>query len=490
MNSIDLNITNYSLEDLRRFFTLPKNYTENDLENKEKEYIVSIVSANGLDSQKKYDLIMFLKAGRQTLFNELQKRNSPDMSSQEPRAQSLSKSLNMNANNVTVDNSTLRFNLPGNAQQSSQQQGSHNKEENPVLNKYEQVQIGSILNPGSHAPSMQFQRNALPYSTYANGYGNNTIVRNYVFNTLFRDDFFQTVSTNCSFTLTEKMTNVISVDLSALQFPNFYFTFSGTKRTNSMFFLEDETGNFAMVRIPNGNYDATTFPPVFEQCINEQVVGYYDPSGNNRFHVSIDPYTYYTTISNTTYNFSMVMNSSANADNHSETYVCQLVLQTRYFKTEPDPKFGIRPEQYFQSLAWLIGYRDIIYTGSNSYTSEGHFDNTLSNYVYFLMKDFVNNQIESTYGVLPGSILSKDILAVVPVTTNFFTSTFDNNANFIYKTRVYTGPVNISKIGVQLCNPYGEPISLHSSDYAFCLQVTSIKDPKLFSSMDAQIANA
>ena len=171
----------------------------------------------------------------------------------------------------------------------------------------------------------------------------------------------------------------------------------------------------------------------------------------------------------------MVMNSSANADNHSETYVCQLVLQTRYFKTEPDPKFGIRPEQYFQSLAWLIGYRDIIYTGSNSYTSEGHFDNTLSNYVYFLMKDFVNNQIESTYGVLPGSILSKDILAVVPVTTNFFTS---------------TGPVNISKIGVQLCNPYGEPISLHSSDYAFCLQVTSIKDPKLFSSMDAQIANA
>lgn len=445
MNTIDLNIQNYSIDDLKRFFHLPPKYTETDLDNKEKDYIVSILStdAGTMDTQKKYDLIMFLKKGKEMLLDNL-----------------TTVPVNTNAKTTLSVSKTETSSI--------------------TFPKSESIQIGSIINPRGHVPAMQFNRNAIPAGAYGNGYGNNTIIRNYVFNTLFRDDFFDTVATDCSFTLSEKMTNVISLDLSALQFPNYYFTFSGTKRTNSIYIEEEETGNFAMVIIPNGNYDNTTMPQVLEQCINEQVVGYYDPSGNNRFTVSISPYTFFTTITNSTYNFFMVTNTERNSDNHSTLYVCQNVLQTRFFKTEKDIKSGVRPEQYFQSLGWLLGYRNQVYAGSNSYTSEGHFDNSLSSYVYLILRDYVNNQIENTYGILPGSILSKDILAVVPVTSAVFTSTFDNNANFIYKTRNYTGPVNITRISIQLCNPYGEPISLHSSDFAFCLQVTSIKDPKLF----------
>jgi len=272
------------------------------------------------------------------------------------------------------------------------------------------------------------------------------------------------------------MVNVISIVLSGLQFPNFMFSFSKSKKTNQIFIHEDVTDNEAMVSIPSGNYNVMNFPGVLEKAINEQVVGSYTPAGPNRFTVSISPYTFFTTISNSTYTFTMITNFTLYNDD-PDNFVCPNVYSTRYFKSEPDIKDGTRPEQYFNSLGWLIGYRLTVYEGLQSYTSEGPFDNQFADYIYFTLNDYVNNQTANTYGVLGGSILDANILGVIPITTPYFTSTFDNNSNFIYKTRNYTGPVNIAKINIQLINEFGEQINLHNSDFAFCLQVTSILDP-------------
>jgi hypothetical protein len=71
-------------------------------------------------------------------------------------------------------------------------------------------------------------------------------------------------------------------------------------------------------------------------------------------------------------------------------------------------------------------------------------------------------------------LFDNNILAIIPITTPAFTSTFDNNSNFIYKTRNYFGPVNISKISIKLTNQFGFPINMYSSDYVFCLQTVDI----------------
>ena len=41
-------------------------------------------------------------------------------------------------------------------------------------------------------------------------------------------------------------------------------------------------------------------------------------------------------------------------------------------------------------------------------------------------------------------VLDSNILAIIPLNSGLFTTTFDNNSNFIFKKRDYFGPVDIS----------------------------------------------
>lgn len=448
-NDIDLNIDNYNISDLLSFLGLNKNYTSSDLDNKEKEYILNIVSAdaNSITPQKKYDLITFIKNAKSVLFDNI---------------------------NSETEAMTVVENKVAPAAAVSKVKGAVTTAvaESKVTSGPNDIKIGQVINPRANLPAMQFSKNAIEI----NGYKKNTIIRNYIFNTVYRDNFFQTYSTNSTYTLSQKMSNVISLDLSGLQFPYFMFTFSEDKGSNKIYIEEDETGLNAFVIIPSGNYTITNFPPMLAKAINEQVVGEYNPDGPNRFNVSISETTYFTTITNTTYNFYMITNDTYYNAN-PENYVCPHRYSTRYFKTDMDPRVEARPDQFVNTLGWLMGFRLPAYGDEKSYTSEGPFDNTYSNYIYFTLNDFVNNQTSNTYGILPNSILDNNILAMIPVTASIFSSSFDNNANFVYKKRLYTGPVNITKIKIGLVNPFGEEINLHNSDFTFCLQVTSVFDP-------------
>jgi hypothetical protein len=96
------------------------------------------------------------------------------------------------------------------------------------------------------------------------------------------------------------------------------------------------------------------------------------------------------------------------------------------------------------------------------------------NVLSFILNDFCNNQSSNNYSMFQNQLFDNNILAIIPITTPAFTSTFDNNSNFIYKTRNYFGPVNISKISIRLTNQFGFAINMHSSDYVFCLQTVDI----------------
>ena len=149
MNNIDLNIDNYKITDLLSFLHLQQTYDQNDLNNAEKEFILCVVSANenNINSQKKYDLLMFIKNAKQLLLN-----------------------------NLTSTKSNLL------------------KEETNVIETQENkpVKIGTIINPNYYAPAMQLSKNAIPIGSYGNGYEGKCETRNYIFNTQFRENFFNT----------------------------------------------------------------------------------------------------------------------------------------------------------------------------------------------------------------------------------------------------------------------------------------------------------
>jgi hypothetical protein len=330
--------------------------------------------------------------------------------------------------------------------------------------------VGKIINPASNHPALQ--RQSIP-SASINGYNVSTNVSNYIYNTRFRDNYFRTTSSNCSFTLPNKIKNVIAISLAGIQIPNVSNTFSSVNETNQIYIYEDNTGLNAIVEIPSGNYTITTFAPVLEKAINEQVIGT-DP---NRFTVTINDNLNTFNITNRTNTFKI--NIIRKINSIDTLYDCAEFDYTHTLNTNydnSDVKKKIKPSEYFTTMGYLMGFRQIEYIGSDTYTCEAPFEDTLQNYYYFELNDYNDYQNETTYGVLPTYILSKNIIAVLPITTPKYISTFDNNSNDIYKTRNYNSPVDISKISIKILDEEGLLVDLHSIDFAFILQVTTIYD--------------
>ena len=427
--NFDLDINNYNTTDLLNFLKLTGDYDLNDIEQKTNEMTNELLFSNnsGMSSDdKKYktDIINFIKLAKDVLMS------------------------------------------------------THNDIQNEIeIKKYKQFgkdnNLGKIINPLSTHQALQ--SHSIPNKSVIS-YKHNTIKAIYVFNTIARDNFFGTISVNCTFDLPIKLSNVISLTLSSIQIPNIMFTFEGKRGNVTLYIFENNTGVGELITIPDGNYsrlDAsgngeTSMATTLETAINLVFNTYGAPL--DRFHVSISNSTGRTTISNSSSNFSIktLLVTGVN-------YFCSPF--TKPVKDISDSKIGISPSKYIETLGYYLGFRETYYLNSNSYTSEGVFNNKYSSYLYFAVNDYTGSQSASnTYALLQNSINADQILAVIPLNGPRFDFIFDDGANFIYKKREYFGPVDISKISVKLLNQIGELVNLLDSEYSFSLEVTTVYD--------------
>ena len=118
-----------------------------------------------------------------------------------------------------------------------------------------------------------------------------------------------------------------------------------------------------------------------------------------------------------------------------------------------------------------MGFREIINQGSSSYTSLSIYNSNIINYVYFSLEDYISNRIDNVTGMFSNSVFDKNILALIPITSPAFTSTLDSGANFIFKTRNYSGPVNLQKISVTFFDPNGFISQLNGTPFSFALEL-------------------
>jgi hypothetical protein len=322
-----------------------------------------------------------------------------------------------------------------------------------------------------------------PYTI--NGYNYNVITTVYMFNTIARNDYFNTVSSNSTFDLPIKWKSVISISMSSANIPNVMYAFNEESQTNRIYIAEDGTGLSGVVTLPEGNYTpyavdtslpifstlvGASFPDALTKAINEQVLGITDQD-QYRFFVDISLSDRKTTIRNTTHTFTM--NTIKHQLNICSTY--STVFSDDLYNYTYD-KSSIPISKYFQTMGFLMGYTKIVYTGSTSYTSESIFNNRYSDYLYFAMDDYTGSQtVTNTVGILgTAGTIDGNILGIIPINSTLFTTTFDNNSNFIYKKRDYFGPVDISRISIKLLNQKGDLVNLHETDFSFSLQVKTI----------------
>jgi hypothetical protein len=430
--SFDLDINNYTVNELINFFKLENTFSINDLIEKEKELTSEILSSNNnfkFNSKYKFNLINFLKSAKDILTSYYYELETTD----------------------EINKNFERFN-------------------NPSTSK-----VGQILNP--LAPHQALKETIIS-NEKINGYNYNTTTSNYAFNTTARNDFFLSTSSNSTYDLPIKWKNVISISLSSANIPNVMYCFNSENGTNQIFIEEDGTGLSGVVILPEGNYDSNSnnillasFPDEFTKQLNEQILGITNPS-LYRFFVTINLSNRKTVITNNTNTFTI------NTLKKTQQERCSIYSKNIYtdYGDNPPDKTKVPFLLYTQTMAYLMGFREIVYSNSMSYTSESIFTNIYSNYLYFVLEDFTGSQnISNTFGIVGTSgILENNILGIIPIDSNIFSTTFDNNSNFIYKKREYFGPVDISKISIKLLNQKGNLVNLHETDFNFCLQVKTI----------------
>jgi len=438
--NFDLDINNYATDDLLNFFKLDNNFTINDLENREKDIINEISNDKSSYTTKyKNDIIDFIKSAKIIL---------------------ISLSHDFETNKEIVKNI--------------------NKNITSYMNKGKDDTVGRIINPLSTHPALQQTVNP-PHNI--NGYAYNTTTCVYVFNTAARNDFLLSEPSDCVFDLPMPWTNVIQLTLTAAIIPNVTYTFSADLGTNQIFIEEDGTGLSGIVTLPQGNYvpyqyygmvssftiENASFPDTLTTYINSTL------GSGNRFLVSFDPASFVITISNTTNTFSM---NTLFKDPQilCNPYYTAFNDNNLYFNI--DDKSKLTRKQYLGTMAYIAGYREIMYFGKQSYTGESVFRSYFDDYLYFSVDDYTGSQTSSnTYGVLADGMLADNILGIIPLTAKLngaYGVTYDTNANFIYKKREYFGPVNISKIRVKVLNQLGNLLNFRKADYTFALEVKTI----------------
>jgi hypothetical protein len=275
-----------------------------------------------------------------------------------------------------------------------------------------------------------------------------TIINTFAINTLFRDHSNGTMSgpTDCLIILPYTIKDVVSMKLVSVELPQAIYLISQSSNSNAILIREYVGSGFneQIVIIPDGNYDAFALATLLTTTINTTM------GSGVRFNVTIDPNTYRTTITNSTYIFEMSI------------------------------KISEMPNAASKSLGWILGYRQLRYINLQSYTSESIFNQSPTDYLFLEINDFNYSNSSRLVGLFSESYLDKNIIAKIPygcnlspltVTTNAFPTLFINDDSIISSDRQYFGPIHLQKIAIRLLNRYGNVVDLNLLDFSFTLEM-------------------
>jgi hypothetical protein len=422
MSNFDLNINNYTKQDLEEMFELSKGYSESLLNEKEVKIKKNIMSNKKIDINLKPQIMNFLTLAKNTI---LDSSNGSD---------SQIESLKNTYKNIYNLDKTLK--------------------PSDTISDGGTFIIKKPLTPYGQSKPSEF------YEGVINPLNNRILRKNLNIDTRFRDNYYTTVSSNFHLDLPLRFTQIVSMQLSALEFPSTFYCISKVFGNNFFVITINETKS--IITIPDGNYTIDSIATY----LNTLMASYsLDPDPN----ISLLQYIYFTIdIENKSGSGKMIVgiNSSYGTD--------PLIFSLNFKTDRLGEEDRINPLPL--KLGWLFGFREGIYINNSVYVSEGIVDLQGIRYLYLVVDDFNNNVSDGFYGAFNSSILNKNILARISLQGNAFNNVSQNNLSLITSARQYFGPVDIQKLQIQLLDEYGRILDLNNMDYSFCLTFQSIYD--------------
>ena len=418
----DLNISNYTKPELEQLFELPSNYDESVVEMQETKLRQNIMNDKNIVPSIKTQTLNFISEVKKTLIVNIMSGSSGNSSLASEAATIAKKYYNFNKgltkSDVVSSGSTFIIDKP--------------------VTPYAQSQPGEF------------------YQGSINPLNKRSLRQNINIDTRFRDNYYTTQATNFHLDLPMRLTQVVSLQLSALEMPTSFYAVSGVFG-NNFFVLQIDGSEPLIVTVPDGNYSPLTLQKYINNFISTQNI---NASYNNIQFLS-DINTPNGSGSGGTGKM-VVAYSAASTTNFSINFQTD-----RYGNEDRQTPLPLK-------LGWLMGFREGYYENNVAYVSEGVIDLTGPKYIYLVVDDFNNSVNDGFYGAFTSSILNKNILARISLQGSVFSTFTQNNLLLVTTSRQYFGPVDIQKIQVQLLDEYGRILNLNNMDYSFCLTFQTI----------------
>lgn len=416
--SFDLNIDNYTKQELASLFDLPPNYDDSILEIKESKLRENIMKNTEINKDTQKRTVNFLVKAKTILLNNY----TVGKSDKNPELQQ-----------KILDFYNTSYELKSTKLEDQEEHMVQVRPEKPYLSSYPSEFFPGVINPLKKR----------------------TIKKNLNIDTRFRENYFSSPSTNFNFALPIDFDNVLQMQLTSLELPTTYYNVS-KQYGNNFFSLTVTTAlgtSTTVVTIPDGNYtydgivniiytQLTNLGAPFNEVVF--LLNINNNSGSGQMMVGLIPASTITSLS---------LNFQADRFGIDD-------------RSTPLPlKFG-----------WMLGFRNGIYENNLNYVSEGIVDVTGPRYIYLVVDDHNNNVNNGFYSAFNSSLLNNNILARISLQSRFFDVQISNNLNIVTTPREYFGPVNIKNINIQLLDEYGRVLDINNMDYSFCLTLITAYD--------------
>ena len=434
MEDLDLDINNYTIRDLEKFFRLKPNskYTAADVEQKEYQIREQLLSSGHINKRVKRDLIEFLEIAKTRLTVE------KTIPLSQPTV------IPKNYRLDTID--TPRSQVPP-------------------------ARTDELIT----RPETQFvySNNSDFFPGTLNQLNTRIITKCLNIDTRFRENLHSTQSSDFTIQLPNKFNKVVSMQLSSLEFPVAFYGISAAFGNNYLYLGAtynsfDVSGAILTVEqtfiIPDGNYNATDLVNVIN--------GLLCPLNTNN------------TIKNPTSIFSYVqmtldITTSGSGTGKitiapSGTYASSVLSLTLDFTKDIHGNHDTT--DIVTKFGWNLGFIKQKYRGNRTYVADTVVEPAAIRYIYLAIDDFNNSANNQFVNVFQKSFMGNDIFARISIKGSYFSLIMESDFNIVTEPRRYFGPVDIQKLRIRLLDEHGRILPMNNSNFSFCLDLKLLYD--------------
>lgn len=432
MENLDLDINNYSINDIEKFFQLKTNvkYTASDIELKEYNIREQLLSSGHINKRFKKQLIDFLERGKKWLISV--KCDAPKPPTTVPV-------------NYKLD-----------------------KIDAPLLNN-----VPSRTDELIERPQTQFvyANNSQYFPGKLNQLDTRVITKSLNIDTRFRDNLYSTHSSDITFQLPTKFNKVVSMQLSALELPVSFYSISSFYGNNFMYMnvaYTDTSGNLLVsdkvVVVPDGNYNSADLLDKINKILApvDTLGALVNPN---------DIFSYIKLTLDITASGSGTGKVTIQPDGERANRITNIIMDfTRDINGEVDNV------EVSTKLGWNLGFIRRRYNGAVTYTADAIIDPASLRYIYLAVDDFCNSSHNHFVNVFNESIMNPNILARISIKGSYFSLLMENDYNIVTEPRSYFGPVDIQRLRIRLFDDRGRLLNMNNANYSFCLDFKMLYD--------------